>query len=74
MTERRKARAAKKKATAKISPVAERAIASEPSREEIEQRAYYLYLARGCAEGQEIEHWLEAERELYTAREKGSAS
>jgi hypothetical protein len=35
-----------------------------PSREEIAQRAYELYLARGGADGSEQEDWLQAEREL----------
>jgi hypothetical protein len=35
-----------------------------PSREEIAQRAYELYLARGGADGSEQEDWLHAEREL----------
>ena len=35
-----------------------------PSREEIAQRAYELYLARGGADGSEQEDWLRAEREL----------
>ena len=35
-----------------------------PSREEIVQRAYELYLARGGADGSEQEDWLRAEREL----------
>jgi Protein of unknown function (DUF2934) len=35
-----------------------------PSREEIAQRAYDLYLARGGADGSEQEDWLQAEREL----------
>ena len=33
-------------------------------RERVAQRAYELYLARGCAEGQELDDWLCAEREL----------
>ena len=33
-------------------------------RERVAQRAYELYLARGCQEGQDVEDWLCAEREL----------
>ena len=36
----------------------------EPSREEIAQRAYELYLVRGGGDGSELEDWLRAEREL----------
>lgn len=35
-----------------------------PSREEIAQRAYELYVARGGADGSEQEDWLQAEHEL----------
>lgn len=37
---------------------------TKPSEEQIEQRAYELYLQRGCEHGRDIEDWLEAEREL----------
>jgi hypothetical protein len=33
-------------------------------RDRIAQRAYELYLARGGADGQDLEDWLVAEREL----------
>ncbi len=39
-------------------------ISSEPTREEIEQRAYEIYLARGGADGNDQDDWLQAEREL----------
>ncbi len=35
-----------------------------PVDEEIAQRAYELYLARGGAHGYDLEDWLEAERQL----------
>ena len=35
-----------------------------PSEEQIQQRAYELFLARGCEPGRELEDWLEAEKEL----------
>lgn len=34
------------------------------TREQIEQRAYELYLARGCEPGKELDDWLAAETEL----------
>jgi hypothetical protein len=37
---------------------------NEPAREEIERRAYELYLARGEAHGYDQDDWLQAEREL----------
>jgi hypothetical protein len=36
----------------------------EPKTEEIAQRAYEIYQSRGGTEGQDIEDWLEAERQL----------
>ncbi len=33
-------------------------------RDRVAQRAYELYLARGCGEGRELDDWLCAEREL----------
>ena len=35
-----------------------------PMREEIELRAYQIYIERGGAHGQDVEDWLQAEREL----------
>jgi hypothetical protein len=35
-----------------------------PPREEIELRAYQIYIERGGAHGQDVEDWLQAEREL----------
>ena len=42
----------------------------EPSREEIERRAYDLYQQRGAAPGQHLDDWLRAERELRELRER----
>ncbi len=35
-----------------------------PTPEEIELRAYQIYLERGGAQGQDLDDWLQAEREL----------
>ena len=37
---------------------------AEPTTQQIAQRAYEIYQARGGTEGQDIEDWLQAEREL----------
>lgn len=37
---------------------------SEPSYEEIQQRAYELFLERGCEHGGDAEDWFAAEQEL----------
>jgi hypothetical protein len=38
-----------------------------PSLEQIQLRAYEIYLQRGCAPGDPMEDWLQAERELAAA-------
>jgi hypothetical protein len=42
-------------------------------RTEIEKRAYDLWLADGRREGNDLTHWLQAERELLSARHRLSA-
>ena len=39
-----------------------------PTHEEIGKRAYEIYLTRGGAPGREVDDWLEAERQLKSAR------
>ena len=41
---------------------------NEPAREEIEQRAYELYLARGEVHGYDQDDWSQAERKLKEAQ------
>ena len=45
-----------------------------PSAEEIEQRAYEIYLERGCEEGRSMEDWLVAEKELAELLEEPVSS
>lgn len=40
---------------------------NRPTREEIELRAYQIYLSRGAAHGFDLEDWLQAEREFTSA-------
>jgi hypothetical protein len=42
--------------------------------DEIAERAYELYLARGSEEGHALDHWLEAERMLSNRRPAGYKS
>ena len=37
---------------------------SAPTNEQIEARAYEIYIERGAENGHEVEHWLAAENEL----------
>lgn len=45
-------------------------------RDRVAQRAYEIYLARGCADGRDVDDWLSAERELASGdyTEEGSSS
>jgi DUF2934 family protein len=46
-----------------------------PTRLEIEQRAYEIYVERGYTQGGEMENWLQAERELQEKySKKGTAA
>ena len=44
------------------------------SPEQIEQRAYELYLERGCEDGRDIDDWLMAEKELTDLSEHSTSS
>jgi hypothetical protein len=41
---------------------------TEPSHNEIAEAAYQRYLSRGAAHGQDVNDWMEAERELRARR------
>jgi hypothetical protein len=36
----------------------------QPTKEEVERRAYQIYLSRGGQDGHAVEDWLQAEQEL----------
>ena len=42
--------------------------ATPPTPDEIAAEAYNIYCERGCEDGREMEHWLEAERRLSARR------
>lgn len=42
-------------------------MAIKPTREEVESRAYEIYLEQGRQDGHDVEHWLLAEQELNGA-------
>jgi hypothetical protein len=52
------------RATARKSPVAE----------DIELRAYYIYLGRGASHGRDLDDWLQAERQVLEELKKNKAS
>ena len=43
-------------------------VAGEIKHDEIATRAYFIYISAGCPEGQEMQHWLEAEAQTRLAR------
>jgi Protein of unknown function (DUF2934) len=45
-----------------------------PTAEQIEQRAYELYLERGGEDGRDVEDWLAAEKELKELSEQSISS
>ena len=49
---------------AQSAPTMQKTIEREATDEEIRQRAYEIYFARGAAPGFEVDDWLQAEREL----------
>jgi hypothetical protein len=55
-----------KKAASTRPPVPPRTAPSEikTTQAEIATRAYFIYESEGCPEGQEMQHWLEAEAQL----------
>jgi Protein of unknown function (DUF2934) len=44
--------------------------AESPSRERIRRRAYELYIQRGKTSGSELDDWLQAEAEIWTAEDQ----
>jgi hypothetical protein len=52
--------------TEKSTLVGSESLAAEahPTREETELRAYQIYMERGCADGNDVGDWLQAEHEL----------
>jgi hypothetical protein len=42
-----------------------KALEVHPTGEEIELRAYQIYVERGGADGHDVDDWLQAERELF---------
>ncbi len=51
------------KVAAKPAPVKAREVYA-PTREEIQNRAFEIYVSEGCRDGNDLENWLRAEKEL----------
>jgi DUF2934 family protein len=50
------------------------AIRKGPVAEDIELRAYQIYLGRGAAHGHDLEDWLQAERQVFEELKRNKAS
>jgi hypothetical protein len=46
---------------------------SEPPEERIRERAYFLWIERGCPQGEDLEHWFMAKQQLQTAGDLAAA-
>ena len=54
----------RKRSTVPQAPPTSPEVAVEVTHMEIATRAYFIYISAGCPEGQEMQHWLEAEAQL----------
>lgn len=54
-------------AVVRAKPIAAVFGRTEPTKREIRERAYYIYLARGGVNGNPVSDWTQAERELRAA-------
>jgi hypothetical protein len=52
------------RAASSVSAKKPRITKPQPTQEEIALRAYHIFLERGSTPGNEVEDWLQAEREL----------
>ncbi|MFA5879812.1 MAG: DUF2934 domain-containing protein [Candidatus Margulisiibacteriota bacterium] len=43
------------------------------SSHEVQKRAYEIFLENGCQAGKDLEHWLQAEKEIFGKNVKVSA-
>lgn len=55
-----------KRSSSTFTEVPKQAVRRAPTDEEIRQRAYEIYLSRDGRPGNELEDWLQAERELLS--------
>ena len=58
------------RAASPVAPKKPRKTKAQPTQEEIALRAYHIFLERGSTPGNEIEDWLQAERELTSEVKK----
>jgi hypothetical protein len=65
----RKAANSKKKnpAPETTEPISPQVTRPDPTHEDVQRRAYEIYLSQGRTEGRDLDNWLQAERELSQA-------
>jgi hypothetical protein len=56
------------------SPEGSDAARKNPIAEDIQVRAYHIYLERGAAHGHDLDDWLEAERQVFERLKRDRAS
>lgn len=57
-----------------VTSAAPSAVRKSPLTEDIELRAYQIYLGRGATDGYDLEDWLQAERQVLDELKKSKAS
>ena len=55
---------------AALAPVSQDEINFVPSPDEVARRAYFSYVNQGSSPGHEVQHWLAAEAELISERNR----
>jgi len=53
-----------------LAPVSQNEIDFVPSPDEVARRAYFSYVNQGSSSGHEVQHWLAAEAELISERNR----
>jgi hypothetical protein len=62
----------KKQLKDKFHPASENSLKTAPINERIQTRAYQIFQAGGEVTGRELDHWLQAEREIKEAEKNRS--
>jgi len=60
---------APKPASATVAESSQKETDFVPAPDEVARRAYFSYVNQGSPQGHEVQHWLEAEKQLLAERE-----
>jgi len=58
-----------KPASTTVAELSQNEINFVPAPDEVARRAYFSYVNQGSPQGHEVQHWLEAEKQLLAERE-----